>query len=117
VLEQIEPAKAGLADVLPSTRLPGRPLRDAVTGYRLHVIDGQALMPDWRCPELETEWQACDVGMSKALALAGRLLDSPDEPEGFEGLLATVERLMDPLDPFVAAAERFRQLRRRGRKD
>jgi hypothetical protein len=113
VLEQIEPAKAGLANVLPSTRLPGRPLRDAVAGFRHHLIDAQALMPDWRCPELETEWLACDAGVSKAVALADRLLASPDEPVAFEGLLATVERLMDPLDPFVSAAERFRRLRRR----
>ena len=37
VLEEIEPAKAGIADVLPSTRLPGRPLNDAVEEYRTRL--------------------------------------------------------------------------------
>jgi hypothetical protein len=35
---------------------------------------------------------------------------------GFEGLLGAVEQLMDPLDPFVAASERFRRLRQRVRR-
>ena len=38
VLDEIEPAKAGLADVLPSTRLPGRPLNDAVGEYRTRLV-------------------------------------------------------------------------------
>lgn len=117
VLEQIEPAKAGLADVLPSTRLPGRPLRDAVTEYRERLMRAAALMPAWRCPELEAEWQACDAGVREAIDLSNRLLTRADDPSGFEGLLATVEHLMDPLDPLVAAADGFRKLRRRGRKN
>jgi hypothetical protein len=44
---------------------------------------------------------------------ATRLLALDADPAGFEGLLGTVEQLLDPLEPFAAADERFRSLRRR----
>ena len=114
VLEEVEPAKAGLADVLPGTRLPGRPLRDAVVEFRDRLGRAQGLMAAWRCPEVEPQWQACQRGLQEALDRADRLLGSSHDPEAFGGLLGAVEQLMDPLDPFVAAGERFRKLRRRG---
>jgi hypothetical protein len=116
VLEQIEPAKAGLTDVLPTTRLPGRPFRDAVGEYRERSVAAQRLMPAWRCKDLDGEWQACDRGLRQAVDRAERLLAAAEDPVGFEGLLGAVERLMDPLEPFAAAAERFRGLRRRLRR-
>jgi hypothetical protein len=115
VLDQIEPAKAGLVDVLPGTRLPGRPLNDAIGEYVERLERARAAMPAWRCPEVESEWLACDEGIVLALDLGRRLLAIDDDPAGFEGLLGTVEQLLDPLDPFVAAAERFRALRTRAR--
>ena len=116
VLEEVEPAKAGLADVLPGTRLPGRPLRDAVAEYRRRSVAAQRLMPAWRSDEMEAEWKACDRGLQDAVARAERVLASPHDPVGFEGLLGTVERLMDALEPFALAGERFRGLRRRARR-
>jgi hypothetical protein len=116
VLEEIEPGKAGLADVLPGTRLPGRPLRDAVDEFRDRLVHAQGLMPGWRRPELEQEWGACDRGVQEAIDRADRLLARADDPVGFEGLLGTVEQLLDPLDPLGAASERFRKLRRRARR-
>jgi len=113
VLDEIEPAKSGVADVLPSTRLPGRPLDDAVEEFRTRLERAGTEMSGWRRPEVEPEWVACDVGLSQALERANRLLAREDDPLGFEGLLGTVEQLFDPLDPFVAAEERFRALRRR----
>ncbi len=116
VLAEIEPGKAGLADVLPGTRLPGRPLRDAVTEFRDRLVHSEDLMPAWRCPEIEDEWRASDQGVRSAIDRATRLLELPEDPAGFEGLLGTVEQLMDPLDPFVSASERFRRLRQRVRR-
>jgi hypothetical protein len=113
VLDEIEPAKSGLADVLPGTRLPGRPLTDAVGEYRDRLQRAVSGMPGWRCPELESEWTACAAGLALGVDRAVRVLALDDDPVGFEGLLGTVEQLMDPLDPFVAAEERFRSLRRR----
>jgi len=113
VLEEVEPAKAGIADVLPGTRLPGRPLRDAVGEYRGRLGRARILMAAWRCAEVESEWRACEAGVEEAIERADRLLAMPEDPEGFQGLLGAVERLLDPLDPFASAAEGFRRLRRR----
>ena len=117
VLEEIEPAKAGLADVLPSTRLPGRPLNDAVGEYRTRLMRATSKMAAWRRPELEDVWRACTDGLAHGIERATRLLERGTDPAGFEGLLGTVEQLMDPLDPFAAAEERFRSLRRRPRRE
>jgi hypothetical protein len=116
VLEEVEPAKAVLSDVLPGTRLPGRPLRDAVGEFRDRLVRAQGVMAGWRCPEVESQWDACVGGLQKGIDRADRLLASPQDPTGFAGLLGTVEQLLDPLDPFIAAAERFRTLRRRTRR-
>jgi hypothetical protein len=116
VLEEIEPAKAGLADVLPSTRLPGRPLNDAVGEYRTRLERATSTMPGWRRPEVEDVWRACADGLAQGIDRAAELLERDADPPGFEGLLGTVGQLMDPLDPFVAAEERFRSLRRRPRR-
>lgn len=116
VLEAIEPAKAAVADVLPGARLPGRPLNDALVEYRAGIDRGRAGMEAWRRPELEAEWQACSAGLRLAADRAATLVGHEEDPEGFEALLGTVQALIEPLDPFVAAAERFRSLRVRSRR-
>ena len=116
VVEAIEPSKAAVADVLPGTRLPGRPLNDALVEYREGIERAQAAMGGWRRPEVEAEWQACAAGLDMAADRAARLVRHQDDPAGFEGLLGTVQALIEPLDPFVAAAERFRSLRVRPRR-
>jgi hypothetical protein len=73
-------------------------------------------MAGWRRPEVEDEWRACEAGLEAAQTRAAALEGHEDEPEGFEALLGTVQGLIEPLDPFVAAAERFRTLRRRARR-
>ena len=113
VLEELEPAKAAVVDAVPGSRLPGRPWRDAVTEYRDRVDRSTALMPEWRCPPLEEDWRACERGVTAALDRARGLLAAESDPVGFEGLLGTVERLIDPLEPFAEAEATFRALRRR----
>ena len=115
VLDEIEPAKSGVTDVLPGTRLPGRPLNDAVGEFRERLERAAVSMPRWRCHEVEAEWSACAEGLAVALERADRLLGLDEDPVGFEGLLGTVEQLLDPLEPFGAAEQRFRSLRRRPR--
>jgi hypothetical protein len=112
VLEELEPAKAGLTDVLPGTRMPGRPLDDALVEFERRLERARTSMPAWRHPDVETEWVACEEGVGAALDLARRAREDAPDVIGFEGLLGLVEELMDPLDPFVAAEERFRGLRR-----
>ena len=111
VLAEVEPAKEALTGCMPTTRMPGRPLPDALLEYGSRLERARIRMPDWRCPVLEEEWMACDVGLREALSLARRLREEAPDLGGFEGLLGTVEALMDPLTPFEAAERVFRTLR------
>jgi len=116
VVDAIEPAKAAVADVLPGTRLPGRPLDGALAEFRAGIERARTGMDGWRRPEVEAEWQACSAALDLAVARAEALADQEDDPEGFEGLLWTVQGLIEALDPFVGAAERFRSLRVRPKR-
>jgi hypothetical protein len=111
VLEEVEPAKAALTECMPTTRLPGRPLPDALAEYARRLERAVALMPAWRRSETQEVWIACETGLRDALMLARRLREEAPDLGGFEGLLGTIEALMDPLDPFESAARRFDQLR------
>jgi hypothetical protein len=111
VLAEVEPAKRALTDVMPTTRLPGRPLLDALAEFEERLGRARELMPGWRRPETEPEWTACHDGLAEALDRARRLREDAPDPGGFEGLIWTVEHLLDPLEPFRKAADRFRSLR------
>ena len=114
LLEVLEPAKAGLTDVLPGTRMPGRPLADALAAFEAGLREAGARMDAWRAPGVADQWEACRQGLEAASTLAARVRAEPPELGGFEGLLGLVEGLLDPLEAFAAAEERFRSLRRRG---
>ena len=116
VVGAIEPAKAAVADVLPGSRLPGRPLRDALAEFGAGIACAQARMDGWRRPEVEAEWQACTDALMLATERAAAIAGHEDDPEGFERLLWTVQGLIEALDPFVDAAERFRSLRIRQKR-
>jgi len=111
VLGELEPGKVAITDVLPGTRMPGRPLHDALEEYERRLGAASALMPGWRRPELEDQWLACETGLSVALSLTRRAREEALDVVGFEGMLGLVEELLDPLDPFADAEARFRQLR------
>jgi len=110
VLVHLEPAKAALTDVMPTTRMPGRPLPDALAEFEGGLVRAEERMPAWRTPEMQAEWTACEQGLADALGRARRFREDAPELGGFEGLIWAVEELMAPLDPFVMAAERFRDL-------
>lgn len=111
VLAQIEPAKEALTEVMPTTRLPGRPLPDALTEFERRLDAAREAMPGWRRGETEAVWTACDAGITEALARARRMREDAPDIGGFEGLIWAVERLLDPLEPFRGAAEHFHSLR------
>ncbi len=110
VLVHLEPAKAALTDVMPTTRMPGRPLPDALAEFEDGLARSEDRMPAWRTPEMEPEWTACEHGLADALSRARTFREDAPELGGFEGLIWAVEELMAPLDAFVTAAERFRDL-------
>jgi hypothetical protein len=112
VLEELEPAKAELTDVVPGSRLPGKPLDDALRAFVARLDRAVALMPAWRRPELAPVWSACDDGLATARADASTILDEGREPSGFGDLVGLVEGLLDRLEPFADAEARFEELRR-----
>ena len=111
VLADVEPAKEALTEAMPTTRLPGRPLPDALAEFEDRLARARDAMSGWRRPETEPEWAACAAGIEESANRAARLREDAPDLRGFEGLISAVESLLDPLEPFHAAAERFRSLR------
>ena len=108
----LERAKAALTDAVPGTRLPGRPLAEALWAFETGLREAEERMAAWRAAEVETEWIAADAGLAQALRLAERLRTADDEPRAFEELIGVVGDLLAPLEAFEAASARFRGLRR-----
>jgi hypothetical protein len=112
VAEEIEAAKDAMTGTVPSTRLSGTPLAEAIAEFEDHLERAKELMPAWRHPEVEDAWLACTAGIDESLERAARLREDPPELGGFEGLIWVVDQVLAPLEVFEAAAERFRTLRR-----
>jgi hypothetical protein len=113
VVEHVERAKGSLTDAVPTTRLPGRPLAEALLEFEDELAAAEAEMPRWRTDELDDMWQACERAVGKARAKAEGFRLAAETPVGFEALIGTIGDLLAPLDAFGAAADRFRDLRRR----
>ena len=109
---EVELAKDAMTATVPSTRLPGTPLAEAIAEFEDHLGRAKDLMPAWRHPDVEDKWLACEAGIEESLARAGRLRENPPELIGFESLIWVVDQVLAPLEAFEAAAERFRTLRR-----
>jgi hypothetical protein len=112
VVEEVEAAKDAMTDTVPSTRSAGTPLAEALSEFEERLGRARALMPAWRHPAIEDEWLGCDQGIRESLDRARRLREGPPELGGFEALIWAVDQLLEPLEAFEAAAERFRTLRR-----
>ena len=112
VAAEIEAGKRAMTGTVPSTRSAGTPLAEGILELEDRLNTAQTLMPAWRHPELEQEWRACDEGIRESLDRARRLREDPPELAGFEGLIWAVDQLLEPLEAFEAAADRFRTLRR-----
>jgi hypothetical protein len=112
VVAEVEAAKRTLTGTVPTTRAPGTPLAEGIHELERRLTAAQELMPAWRHEAVEAEWRACDDGIRESLDRARRLREDPPDLAGFEGLIWAVDRLLEPLDAFEAAADRFRTLRR-----
>jgi hypothetical protein len=112
VVTEAEAAKDAMTSTVPSTRLPGAPLAEAIAEFEDRLRHARELMPAWRHPDVEDEWLACEAGIDESLQRAARLREDPPELGGFEGLIWVVDQVLAPLEAFEAAAERFRTLRR-----
>ena len=112
VVSDVEEAKRAMTATVPTTRLPGTPLPDALLELEEHLARAKKLMPAWRHPDVQAEWRACDESINESLSRAAGLREQAPDLGGFEGLIWAVDQVLAPLDGFEAAAERFRTLRR-----
>jgi hypothetical protein len=112
VVLEVEAAKDAMTGTVPSTRSAGTPLAEGILELEQRLTVAHELMPTWRHPDLDAEWLACNAGIRESLERARRLREDPPELAGFEGLIWAVDRLLEPLEAFEVAAERFRTLRR-----
>lgn len=112
VVDHIEAAKDVMTSTVPTTRMPGTPLPDALLELDEHLGQAKELMNAWRHPEVENEWRACDDAIDESLRRSRKLREDGPDLGGFEGLIWAVDQVLAPLEAFEAAAERFRKLRR-----
>jgi hypothetical protein len=107
----VEGAKEALVSSVPSSRLPGSPLADALLEFDGRLGEAEAAMAPWRHGEVEAEWRACAEGLAEARRRGERFrLEGHGLP--FDATLFALQDLIAPLEPFEAAAHRFRSLRR-----
>lgn len=111
VAGSIDRAKEAITAAVPGTRLSGRPLAEAILGFEEGLAEAKERMAAWRAPEVEEDWRVCDEGLAEARRRAERLRVEADAPVGFDGLVRAIGDLLQPLDAFEAAAERFLALR------
>jgi hypothetical protein len=105
----VEEAKRGLVAAAPAGRSAGIPLAEALAAFEQGLDEAAASMSPWRRPEVIEAWDACMMGLEEAGRRAERLRLG-DPPEGYEQLYGELEDLMEPLDAFAGAFERFRKL-------
>ena len=106
----VEDAKAALVSSVRAGRAPGAPLADALAGFESGLAEADALMSSWHVAEVEEVWERCAAGLADAQARAEAFRTTGDPPEIYEELIAALEDLMDPLDPFEDAARAWRDL-------
>jgi hypothetical protein len=111
VVGHVERAADALTATIPTTRLPGRPLADALLVFEEELRAALEAMPGWRHPAVADAWTECRDALAEALSSAERLRLEAAHPPGFEELVGAVSDLLGPLDAFHGAAERFRGLR------
>lgn len=112
IVPALDRARSALTASVPSTRLPGRPLAEALLEFEEALDEIAAGMDAWRAPDVGEVWLRCDRAVLEARRLAERVRTEAPRPAGFESLIALIGDLLAPLDAFDDASERLRELRR-----
>jgi hypothetical protein len=109
ILAVVEAAKATLASAAPRGRGEGIPLAQALLGFQSGLDDAESRMLAWRVDQIGAEWDRCRWALEEAGRRSERFrLDGA--PEGYEQLYGVLGDLLEPLEAFALARERFREL-------
>ncbi|HEY7659115.1 MAG TPA: hypothetical protein VIC58_00785 [Actinomycetota bacterium] len=111
VLASVERAREALTEAVPGTRMPGRPLAEAIAEFDDRLHEARSRMNGWHVTELEEEWARASSALDESLSRAEHARVARAEPGGFEGLIGLVDELLAPLEAFRDASDRFRELR------
>ena len=111
VVEAIERAKEILLSAVPRGRGSSVPLAEALWGFESGIAEAREAMSGWRTPETENDWVACHSALGRS-ASAAEALRLGEPPDGYEELYGRLDELLEPLDSFSVAAERFRRGKR-----
>ena len=112
--DRVEAGKGALVAAVPTARVEGRPLADALSEFEREVRAARGRMEGWRRADHESLWRACRDGIDDALRLAeAARFEAPSLD--FEGLVDLIGRLIEPLDPFAEAERRLKLPGRRAR--
>jgi hypothetical protein len=109
-VEQVEAAKASLAAAAPGGRGQGVPLAQALAEFEWGLREAGRALPSWRTAEVDEEWRACQAALRESSRRA-EALRLGEVPQGYEHLYTVLQDLMEPLEAFAAASDRFSELR------
>jgi hypothetical protein len=108
-LASVEDARAALAAAAPAGRGAGLPLAEAIMGFEAGLLAARERMAGWRVPAVSSEWDGCRRALEEAGRRAERLRLGT-EPDGYEQLYGALGDLLEPLDAFARARDRFQEL-------
>jgi hypothetical protein len=81
-------------------------LAEALAGFEALLAEAREEMSAWRVASMDAEWVACLAAIDEAAERAERLrLDQT--PRGYEELYGTLADILEPLDAFARARDRF----------
>ncbi len=107
VLRLVEAARAALASAAPTGRPARVSVAEALLGFEQGLREAASAMPGWRGVDTEAVWVRCRAGLDEAASRAERLR-LEGSPEGYEQLVAAIDRLFEPLEAFEDASVWFR---------
>lgn len=110
-VRHVERAKEELTAAVPTTRLPGRPLAEALLAFEDELREAERRMEAWWHPAVREVWERCRSALAEVRAKAERLRLEAPGPGGFEELVGLVDDLLAPLEAFEEASVRFLDLR------
>lgn len=109
VLRDVDRAQASLVAAAPSRRGEGAPLAEALAGFEEALAAARSGMAGWRVEAVEDDWARCAGALEEAGRRAERVRLQA-APQGYEEVAALLADVLDPLEEFAGAVERFRAL-------